>query len=88
MLSAAAAAPSAWSTAPATPPSRRAWKLWPETPHPDFAGRAAHGAAVVYQTMNPPYHQWSAQFPKLQSGVLAAAETARARLVSMENVYM
>jgi nucleoside-diphosphate-sugar epimerase len=55
---------------------------------PGFAARAANGAAVVYQTMNPPYHQWSTQFPKLQSGVLAAAEAAGARLVSMENVYM
>ncbi|MDQ0079338.1 NAD-dependent epimerase/dehydratase family protein [Arthrobacter oryzae] len=55
---------------------------------PVFAVRAAEGAAVVYQTMNPPYHQWSARFPALQAGVLAAAETAGARLVSMENVYM
>lgn len=55
---------------------------------PGFAVRAAHGAAVVYQTMNPPYHQWSSRFPELQSGVLAAAEAAGARLVSMENVYM
>ena len=49
---------------------------------------AAHGAAVVYQTLNPPYPQWTAQFPALQAGVLAAAEAAGARLVSMENVYM
>ncbi|WP_104137828.1 NAD-dependent epimerase/dehydratase family protein [Arthrobacter sp. ZGTC131] len=55
---------------------------------PVFAARAAEGAAVVYQTMNPPYHQWSAQFPALQTGVLAAAEATGARLVSMENVYM
>ena len=55
---------------------------------PVFAPRAARGAAVVYQTMNPPYHQWSARFPALQAGVLAAAEAAGARLVSMENVYM
>ncbi|RNL60107.1 NAD-dependent epimerase/dehydratase family protein [Arthrobacter oryzae] len=55
---------------------------------PVFAARAAQGAAVVYQTMNPPYHQWSAQFPALQAGVLAAAEAEGARLVSMENVYM
>lgn len=55
---------------------------------PAFATRAAHGATVIYQTMNPPYHQWSAQFPALQSGVLAAAEATGARLVSMENVYM
>ncbi|MGX9901511.1 hypothetical protein ACW0JT_19335 [Arthrobacter sp. SA17] len=55
---------------------------------PTFATRAARGAAVIYQTMNPPYPEWSAQFPALQSGVLAAAEATGARLVSMENVYM
>ncbi|WP_131683058.1 NAD-dependent epimerase/dehydratase family protein [Pseudarthrobacter sp. YALA5] len=55
---------------------------------PVFAARAARGAAVVYQTMNPPYHQWSARFPQLQSAVLAAAGATGARLVSMENVYM
>ncbi|MEV7135226.1 NAD-dependent epimerase/dehydratase family protein [Arthrobacter sp. NPDC093128] len=55
---------------------------------PVFAAEAARGAAVVYQTLNPPYSQWSAQFPALQSGVLAAAESSGARLVSMENVYM
>ena len=55
---------------------------------PAFAARAARGANVIYQTMNPPYQEWSAQFPALQSGVLAAAEAAGARLVSMENVYM
>jgi nucleoside-diphosphate-sugar epimerase len=49
---------------------------------------AAHGAAVVYQVMNPPYAQWSAQFPGLQAGVLAAAQASGARMVSMENVYM
>ncbi|MDF9749523.1 NAD-dependent epimerase/dehydratase family protein [Arthrobacter sp. ES3-54] len=55
---------------------------------PAFAADAARGAAVVYQTMNPPYPEWGTQFPALQSGVLAAAETTGARLVSMENVYM
>jgi nucleoside-diphosphate-sugar epimerase len=55
---------------------------------PDFAAEAARGAAVVYQTLNPPYPEWSTQFPTLQSGVLAAAESTGARLVSMENVYM
>ncbi|HEV8165438.1 MAG TPA: NAD(P)H-binding protein, partial [Actinomycetota bacterium] len=53
-----------------------------------FTTAAAHGASVVYQTLNPPYAQWTAQFPALQAGVLAAAEAAGARLVSMENVYM
>ena len=55
---------------------------------PAFAADAARGAAVVYQTLNPPYPEWSTQFPALQSGMLAAAESTGARLVSMENVYM
>jgi len=55
---------------------------------PAFTTAVAHGASVVYQTLNPPYHQWTAQFPALQAGVLAAAEATGARLVSMENVYM
>ncbi|MDQ0121009.1 nucleoside-diphosphate-sugar epimerase [Pseudarthrobacter defluvii] len=55
---------------------------------PVFAVHAAQGATVIYQTMNPPYHQWSARFPALQAGVLAAAAATGARLVSMENVYM
>jgi nucleoside-diphosphate-sugar epimerase len=53
-----------------------------------FTRAVAHGAAVLYQTLNPPYHQWTAQWPPLQAGVLAAARTSGARLVSMDNVYM
>ncbi len=55
---------------------------------PAFTTTAAEGAQVVYQTLNPPYAEWTAQFPLLQAGVLAAAEATGARLVSMENVYM
>jgi nucleoside-diphosphate-sugar epimerase len=55
---------------------------------PSFAAHAARGAAVVYQTLNPPYAEWTAQFPALQAAVLSAAESNGARLVSMENVYM
>jgi uncharacterized protein YbjT (DUF2867 family) len=54
---------------------------------PAFTTEVARGAAVVYQTLNPPYHEWTAQFPRLQAGVLAAAEAAGAQLVSRENVY-
>src|SRR3954452_8238537 len=53
-----------------------------------FPTQVSRGASVVYQTLNPPYAEWTAQFPLLQAGVLAAAEAAGARLVSMENVYM
>ena len=55
---------------------------------PDFTTSVAKGARVVYQTLNPPYPEWTAQFPALQAGVLAAAQVSGARLVSMENVYM
>src|ERR687884_1278535 len=54
---------------------------------PAFTTEVTRGAAVVYQTLNPPYPEWTAQFPLLQAGVLAAAEATGARLVSMENVY-
>jgi uncharacterized protein YbjT (DUF2867 family) len=55
---------------------------------PAFTTAAAEGAQVVYQTLNPPYHQWLELFPGLQASVLAAAQASGARLVSMENVYM
>ena len=55
---------------------------------PDFTIAVTKGARVVYQTLNPPYDSWTEQFPALQAGVLAAAQAAGARLVSMENVYM
>jgi nucleoside-diphosphate-sugar epimerase len=55
---------------------------------PEFAASVSRGARVIYQTLNPAYSEWEAQFPLLQNGVLAAATMNRARLVSMENVYM
>ena len=55
---------------------------------PNFTADVTRGARVVYQTLNLPYPEWTAQFPALQAGVLAAAQMAGARLVSMENVYM
>ena len=53
----------------------------------EFSRAAAAGASVVYQCLNPEYHQWAELFPALQNGVLAAAEANDALLVSMENVY-
>ena len=55
---------------------------------PAFTAAASVGARVIYQTLNPPYHEWTTQFPALQAAVLAAAQATGARLVSMENVYM
>ncbi len=53
-----------------------------------FATHSARGAAVVYQALNPPYHQWPKLFPGLQNSVLTAARASGAVLVSMENLYM
>jgi nucleoside-diphosphate-sugar epimerase len=52
------------------------------------ATQAAEGAAVVYQCLSPPYHQWVDQFPGLQRSVVHAAQAAGARYVSFENTYM
>jgi nucleoside-diphosphate-sugar epimerase len=52
------------------------------------AVEAAAGAAVVYQALNPPYHQWHELFPGLQRGALAAARKAGARYVSIDNLYL
>lgn len=55
---------------------------------PEFAVKAANGATVIYQCMNPPYDKWPELFPPLQRSVLGAAEAAGARLVTLENLYM
>jgi nucleoside-diphosphate-sugar epimerase len=55
---------------------------------PAFAASATRGARVVYQALNPPYHRWAQEFPGLQAAAIAAAQSAGARLVVMDNVYM
>ncbi len=55
---------------------------------PAQAKAAADGAAVIYQALNPPYHQWVDRFPALQASALAAASAVGARYVSIENLYM
>jgi nucleoside-diphosphate-sugar epimerase len=55
---------------------------------PAFAASATRGARVVYQALNPPYHRWAQEFPGLQAAAIAAAQSADARLVVMDNVYM
>ena len=56
--------------------------------NPEQAIDAAEGATVVYQALNPPYHQWHEFFPGLQAGAMAAAKATGARYVSIENLYM
>jgi nucleoside-diphosphate-sugar epimerase len=54
---------------------------------PDAATAAAVGASVVYQCLNAPYTKWPERFPPLQRGVLSAAESNGALLVTLENIY-
>jgi nucleoside-diphosphate-sugar epimerase len=53
-----------------------------------FAARAAAGAAVVYDCMNPPYHRWPELLLPLASGALHAASRASAKLVALDCLYM
>lgn len=55
---------------------------------PDRLAQAASGASVIYQALNPEYHQWHSHFPGLQTAALAAARATSARYVSIENLYM
>ena len=47
-----------------------------------------HGAKVVYQSTQPPYHQWVEKFPQLQTSILDGLTVSNAKLVLIENVYM
>lgn len=55
-----------------------------------FCRNAAAGAAVVYHCLNPPYSTpaWAAQVPRYTENLIAAAGSAGARLVVLENLYM
>ena len=53
-----------------------------------FAIKAAKGAAVLYNAVNPAYSKWPELFPPLQAGAIAAAEANGAKLVVMDNLYM
>jgi nucleoside-diphosphate-sugar epimerase len=55
---------------------------------PSFAASSTRGARIVYQALNPPYHRWAQEFPGLQAAAIAAAQSAGARLVAADNVYM
>jgi nucleoside-diphosphate-sugar epimerase len=51
--------------------------------------RAATGAAVIYNCMNPGnYTRWEAEWPPLQTAMLAAAESTGAVLAIVSNLYM
>ncbi len=49
--------------------------------------RAADGAEVLYNCVNPPYHRWPADWPPIAASLLAVAEASRAVLVTVSNLY-
>jgi nucleoside-diphosphate-sugar epimerase len=53
----------------------------------EAAARAATGASVVYHCTNAPYHEWPTKLPPLYRHIAAAAQSAGARLVVLDNVY-
>lgn len=54
----------------------------------EFARRAAEGAAVVYDCMNPAYHRWPQELLPMARGALHGAQHAGARLVALDCLYM
>lgn len=53
-----------------------------------FAREVARDAAVIYDTLNPQYHQWKTQLLPLGNGPLQAAIANKAKLVALDCLYM
>jgi nucleoside-diphosphate-sugar epimerase len=54
----------------------------------DAVARAAEGAAVVYNCVNPLYHQWPEMLLPMTRGITDGAARAGARLVALDCLYM
>jgi nucleoside-diphosphate-sugar epimerase len=53
-----------------------------------FAEAATRGASVVYDCMNPQYHQWATHLLPLGRAALYGARKAGAKLVALDCLYM
>lgn len=53
----------------------------------DALTAAAHGAAALYNAVNPAYHRWPTDWPPVAAALLSAAERTGAALVTMGNLY-
>jgi nucleoside-diphosphate-sugar epimerase len=53
----------------------------------DALAVAAHGAAALYNAVNPAYHRWATDWPPVGNALLTAAERTGAALVTMSNLY-
>ncbi len=50
--------------------------------------KLTEGASVIYFCVNPPYHEWAEKFPPMHTAILDAAIHVKAKMISMENVYL
>src|SRR5918994_7385023 len=54
----------------------------------DALAAAAHGAAALYNAVNPAYHRWATDWPPVAAALLTTAERTGAVLVTMSNLYV
>lgn len=52
------------------------------------ARAACEGASVVYHAVQPPYHRWVEEFPRLNRAVTDAVAREGAKLAFVDNLYM
>lgn len=55
---------------------------------PERVREVTREAKAVYQSAQPAYQEWTANFPKLQNSILDGLTGNHAKLVLVENVYM
>jgi nucleoside-diphosphate-sugar epimerase len=53
-----------------------------------FTREIAQGKSYIYNATNPAYTEWAEKFPPLNTSILKAATSAKARLIVMDNLYM
>ena len=53
----------------------------------DDMARLASGCDAIFNCVNPQYHRWPTDWPPIANSLLAAAESSRAVLVTLSNLY-
>jgi nucleoside-diphosphate-sugar epimerase len=74
-------------TQPAHIPSGVGWRTADVTDQGSLLN-ALVGADVVYHCAQPEYAQWSSKFPSMNTNILTAVESVKAKLVFADNLYM
>ena len=75
------------SRRPAMPDDQGVELIRADATSPAELANALHGADVVYNCANAPYHRWPQDLPAIWNGIQSAAEATGARLVIASNLY-